>query len=82
MDIVLASGSPRRRELLNNIGLDFTVCPAKGEESAPEGLSPEELVKTLSLAKAQEVAASFPESLIIAAEIEHRTLRIFQSNVI
>ena len=30
--IILASASPRRRELLEQIGLNFEVCPAKGEE--------------------------------------------------
>ena len=39
--IILASASPRRKELLEQIGLEFEICPAKGEEviskSAPEG---------------------------------------------
>ena len=38
--IILASASPRRKELLEQIGLEFEICPAKGEEviskSAPE----------------------------------------------
>lgn len=69
MKIILASASPRRRELLNSIGIDdFTVCPAKGEERAPEGLSPDELVKFLSLEKAREVARLYPNDLVIAAD--------------
>ena len=68
MDIVLASGSPRRRELLETMGLEFSVVPAKGEEIAPEGAGPAETVMALSKAKAGEVAKSRPESLGIAAD--------------
>ena len=68
MEIILASGSPRRRELLNTLGLSFTVCPAKGEETAPEGAGPAEIVKALSRAKAGEVARQFGGELIIAAD--------------
>lgn len=68
MDIVLASGSPRRKELLETLRLEFSVCPAKDEENAPDGAGPEETVKALALAKAQEVARLYPQSLIIAAD--------------
>lgn len=69
MKIILASASPRRRELLGTIGIkDFIVCPAKGKELAPESLSPDELVKYLSREKAREVAALYPDDLIIAAD--------------
>lgn len=68
MDIVLASGSPRRRELLEGLGLSFEICPAKGEEHAPEGAGPAETVQALALAKAEEVAKLHPQSLVIAAD--------------
>lgn len=68
MDIVLASGSPRRKDLLETLGLEFTICPAKGEESPPQGAGPDETVKALSLAKAREVAQIYPDALIIAAD--------------
>ena len=69
MDIILASGSPRRRELLTAAGItDFSVCPAVGEEKAPDGLSPDELVMYLSRGKASEVAAKYPDKLVIAAD--------------
>jgi septum formation protein len=68
MDIVLASGSPRRRELLEMLGLEFSVVPAKGAEIAPEGAGPDETVAALSRAKAEEVAQAHPASLIIAAD--------------
>ncbi len=58
MSIILASGSPRRRELLEMLGIrDMKIIPAKGEEKAPAGAGPQELVLALSAQKAGEVAA-------------------------
>ena len=69
MQIILASQSPRRRELLTQMGLsDFIIRPAQGEEIIDPALSPNELVKTLSAQKAAEVAQTAPEALIIAAD--------------
>lgn len=58
MQWILASASPRRKELLKEIIPDFSVIPAKGEEKADETLSPLELVQTLAFQKAAEVAKS------------------------
>ena len=55
MSIILASGSPRRRELLEMLGLAFEVRPARGGENPPEHAGPEETVLALSEAKAREV---------------------------
>lgn len=70
MAIILASQSPRRRELLCQMGLiQFVICPAKGEEHTDPRLSPAQLVEALSLQKAEEVSGrSKPEDLIIAAD--------------
>ena len=58
MSVILASGSPRRRELLEMLGVsDMKIIPAKGEERPPEGAGPGELVMALAAAKAREVAA-------------------------
>lgn len=54
--IILASQSPRRKELLEQIGLEFEICPAKGEEVITKTV-PEEVVMELSRQKAEEVAA-------------------------
>ena len=53
--IILASQSPRRKELLEQIGLEFEICPAKGEEIITKTI-PEEVVMELSRQKAEEVA--------------------------
>jgi len=70
MEIVLASGSPRRRELLEMLGVsNMKIIPARGEEVAPAGLPPQELVMCLASAKGREVAALCdPDDLIIAAD--------------
>ena len=53
MSIILASASPRRRELMQMLGVsDLKVIPAVGEEKAGPGLPPEELVKALAAHKA------------------------------
>ena len=56
--IILASQSPRRKELLEQIGLEFEICPAKGEEIITKSI-PEEVVMELSKQKAEEVAAQY-----------------------
>lgn len=53
--IILASASPRRKELLEQIGLEFEIIPAKGEEVITK-TAPEEVVMELSRQKAIEVA--------------------------
>ena len=67
--VVLASGSPRRKELLAQIGLPFTVVPSSAEEHIPSGISPDMVVKSLSLLKAADVCKSQPkEALVIGAD--------------
>lgn len=69
MRIILASQSPRRRELLERMGISqFDVIPAKGEERSDPNLTPDQLVEELSRQKAAEIAAGHPDALIIAAD--------------
>ena len=70
MKIILASQSPRRRELLERMGLtEFEIRPAQGEETADPALAPAQLVEELSRQKAQEIAATAEaEDIIIAAD--------------
>ena len=69
MKIILASQSPRRRELLERMGIEnFKVIPAQGEELATRTLTPDQLVEELSQRKCAEVAAAHPKDLVIAAD--------------
>lgn len=68
MKVILASASPRRRELLASIGLDFEVVPSHIPEVRAEGEAPEEYVARLSREKAAEVARRHPSEWIIAAD--------------
>lgn len=70
MSIILASNSPRRRELLAQIGIrDFQILSPDVDETVEPGLSPARMVETLSLRKAQAAAGrAGAEDLIIAAD--------------
>ena len=70
LGIVLASGSPRRRELLNMIGVEnFTVLPDTAEEEFPSGLPPDQTVCAIALQKAKNVSLScHGDDIIIAAD--------------
>lgn len=66
--IILASASPRRKELLEQIGLQFEICPAKGEEVITKTI-PHEVVQELASQKAKEVAG-----MVKAYETSHEEL--------
>jgi septum formation protein len=69
MRLILASRSPRRRELLRQAGFDFDVRPSTVEETASPGETPEEFARRAAREKALEVAASAPpESLVLGAD--------------
>lgn len=68
MNLILASASPRRQELLARFGVPFAIDPAAGPENPPAGASPEDTVKALAAAKAAEVAARHPGELVIGAD--------------
>ena len=76
MSMILASGSPRRRELLNMLGVqDLKIIPALGDENPPPGASPADTVMALAGAKAAEVFSRLQSSgelgendIIIAAD--------------
>lgn len=68
MQLVLASASLRRAELLKKIGLDFIVRPAVTEEIIKPKLDLLEQVKGLALQKARAVAETLPAGLVIGAD--------------
>lgn len=65
--IVLASGSPRRKELLTQIGITFEIQKAEGEEVITSDV-PAEVVKELSMQKACEVAGKCDGDVVIGAD--------------
>ncbi|OAG26957.1 Maf family protein [Thermodesulfatator autotrophicus] len=66
--LVLASQSPRRKELLASLGITFVVEPARIKEPPPEGEEPKDYALKLARLKAQEVASRVKESIVLAAD--------------
>lgn len=65
MRIVLASASPRRKQLLEQMGLKFDVIVSNIEEESPQGLAPEEISMELAYNKAMNVALQINEPAIV-----------------
>jgi len=68
VNLVLASGSPRRRELLTSLGWPFTVRIPEVDESFLNGEDPEKAVVRLAGAKAEAAASGHPDEWIVAAD--------------
>ncbi len=68
MNVVLASASPRRRELLQTAGVTFTVKVSDADEHIEPDTPPHEAVMSLARQKAQAVAKSCPDDLVIGAD--------------
>lgn len=75
--IILASKSPRRKELLNGIGLKFTVHASSFEEKNKH-LSPEELVLHNAIGKAQDIARHYKNAIIIGVD----TVGAYQNHIL
>ncbi|MCD4713308.1 MAG: Maf family protein [Clostridiales bacterium] len=68
MRIILASGSPRRIELLDQFNIDFDVVPSKIEEVTRPHETPVQAVMALAFEKANDVANMYPDAVIIASD--------------
>jgi len=66
--IILASESPRRKYLLEQAGLRFSVIPSRFDEGSVSPTEPAETVTVLAEAKADEVSGRFPDSWVIGAD--------------
>ncbi len=67
--LILASASPRRRELLREAGYDFEVHPADiDEDDYPPYILPADLAQRLAQLKAQAMAERFPNDVVLAAD--------------
>lgn len=78
MKIILASASPRRRELLKEIVEDFEIIPAVGEETADLTAPPEQIVCALAEHKCAEVFGKEPDCVVIGCD----TIVYFQGRVL
>ena len=76
--IILASASPRRKELLEQIGLSFRVEPSNYQENIRFDLEPHDLARALSHEKARLVARNHRNALVIAAD----TFIVFEGKIL
>lgn len=67
-DLILASGSPRRREILGNMGFTFAVEPADIDESVREGESPRDYVARMARSKALKCAENHPDEIVLGSD--------------
>ena len=68
MKIILASKSPRRRELLSALFPEFDIETKEVDETLPEGLHPREGVATLAVRKGEPIARIYPDALVISSD--------------
>ncbi|MEW6470591.1 MAG: Maf family protein, partial [Bacteroidota bacterium] len=66
--IILASQSPRRKELLSKMGVTFDTVPSSYEERLDESRDAEEVAKELALGKAEDVAERYPDTFVIGSD--------------
>ncbi len=68
MKIILASASPRRKELLTLAGIEYEVVVSQCEEILPDGITPDKAVEELARQKSEDVFSRNPDCMIIAAD--------------
>ena len=68
VDLVLASTSPRRRELMSRLGISYRAVPPKSSELAQGNETPEEMSERLALLKARSISSNTSASLVIGAD--------------
>lgn len=66
--LILASSSPRRRELLQTLGLAFTIQTSDVDETTASGLSPKEVVEELAIRKAKAVASRLSDGVVLGSD--------------
>ncbi len=66
--LILASASPRRKEMLANLGLDFEVRVAEVDEVPLYGESPKEFVLRAAIEKASDITAKHPDAWVLGAD--------------
>lgn len=80
--VILASTSPRRRELLASLHIPFEVIPSKADETTPEQWEPEQIVMELALRKARAVQATLEPAAREAVIIGSDTIVVLDGQVL
>ena len=75
--MILASGSPRRQELLKFITEDFEICPVNADETIPEGMPVQMAAAFLADLKASSCAKLFPDKIVIGCD----TIVIYEDEI-
>lgn len=65
---ILASGSPRRKELLSNAGYVFDIIPSNADENLPNGISPKQAVEILATLKCKDVLDKHQDSVVLGCD--------------
>lgn len=78
LPVILASASPRRQQLLTQVGIEFTIIPSAVHEDFSIDLSPENFVKHYAELKAMDVAKHHPNYLVIGAD----TIVVHQNQIL
>ena len=68
MNVILASASPRRKELLGYIVPRFEIIPADVDETLPDEIPAEKSAEFLAVKKAEHISARYPESIVIGSD--------------
>ena len=76
--MILASASPRRKEMLQDLGLDFEVLPANVDETVQPGESPQEFVQRAASEKAMDIAADHPDAWVLGAD----TIVVYEGDIL
>lgn len=66
--LILASGSPRRKELLAMVGRMYQCIPSDADETVPEGMEPQDIPEFLAVKKAAAVLEKYPEDIVLGAD--------------
>ena len=66
--VILASKSPRRKELLSSVCEEFDILTAEVDEQLPEGVHPREGVELLAVRKGAPIAEGAPEAIVISSD--------------
>ena len=78
LPVILASASPRRKDLLTGVGLNFRVMPAQIDESLLKQESPVDHVRRLADGKAFEISHGHPDAIVIAAD----TIVVYREHIL